>query len=249
MENIISVLIVEDEEIWTRTLQLILKDFGYSIARIANNVEDALTAFSECDYDIILMDIHLNGKNSGIELGKIVKKLYKKPFIFITASRDHNFMDAAEASPSAYLPKPINPSSLFIAIQKAINNFNNDQVAIPGKEDDNASFSSFFIKQGNRYKKVDWNDVSYLSAGKNYVSVFNTIDKTEYFIRSSLQRTLQHIIPKNLQKNFIQVNRSDAVQLSYIHEVVNDEVKTAYKNFAVSESYNKELKSKMKIVS
>jgi DNA-binding LytR/AlgR family response regulator len=248
MENVISVLIVEDEEIWTRTLQLILKDFGYSIARAVNNVEDALSAFGECDYDIILMDIHLNGKNSGIELGKIVRNLYKKPFIFITASREHTVKDAAESGPSAYLPKPINPSSLFIAIQNAINNFNTGQEAVPQKGDED-TFSSFFIKQGNRYKKVDWNDVSYLSAGKNYVSVFNTIDKTEYFIRSSLQRTLQQIIPKHLQKNFIQVNRSEAVQLSFIHELANDEVKTAYKNFPVSESYNKELKSRMKIVS
>jgi len=248
MENAISVLIVEDEEIWVKTLQLILKDFGYPIARIVSNVEDALTAFSECDYDIILMDIHLHGKASGIELGKIVKKLYNKPFIYITASHDHNLIETAESSPSAFLPKPINPSSLFIAIQNAINNFSNDQSATPGIEDDGL-FSSFFIKQGNRYKKIDWKDVAYLSSGKNYVSVYNSIDKTEYFIRSSLQRTLQHIIPRHLQKSFIQINRSEAVQLSFIHEVVNDEVKTAHKSFPVSESYGKELKSKMKIVS
>lgn len=247
MDNVISVLVVEDEEIWSKMIQLVLLDFGYSIARIVNNTEDALTAFSECDYDIILMDINLNGKNSGIELGKVVNKVYKKPFIFITASGDHTLMAAAAAKPSAYLPKPINPSSLFIAIQNAINNFSNGDSVQPDKNDDSL-FSSFFVKQGKRYKKIDWKDVSSISAGKNYVSVFNTIDKTQYFIRSSLQRTLQHIIPKYLQGNFIQVNRSEAVQLSFVLEISDDEVKTAYSNIPITESYGKELKSKMNIV-
>lgn len=248
MENIISVLIVEDEEIWTRTLQLILSDFGFSVAATVNTVQDALEAFATCDYDIILMDIHLNGKSSGIELGKIVKKLYNKPFIFITASKEHSVKEAADAQPSAYLPKPINPSSLFIAIQNAINNFSNNQTVTQPKDEDE-SFSSFFIKQGNRYKKIDWKDVAFVSAGKNYVGVYNSADKSEYYIRSSLQKTLQHIIPRHLQKQFLQVNRSEAVQLSYISEVANDEVKTAFKNFQLSESFSKELRQRLNIVS
>jgi DNA-binding LytR/AlgR family response regulator len=248
MENVISVLIVEDEEIWTRTLQLVLSDFGFSIAGTANTVEGALEAFATCDYDIILMDIHLNGKSSGLELGKIVKKIYNKPFIFITASKEHSIREAADAQPSAYLPKPINPSSLFIAIQNAINNFNNNQTVATAKDEDE-SFSSFFIKQGNRYKKIDWKDVPYISAGKNYVGVYNSVDKTEYYIRSSLQKTLQHIIPRHLQKQFIQVNRSEAVQLSFISEVANDEVRTAFKSFQLSESFGKELRQRLNIVS
>jgi CheY-like chemotaxis protein len=247
MENI-SVLLVEDEEIWTRTLQLILEDFGFSVAGTVNTVEDALIAFGTLEYDIILMDIHLNGKASGIELGKIVRKLYNKPFIFITASKDLNMKEAAEAQPSAYLPKPINPSSLFIAIQNAINNFSNNKTVGGVKEEDD-SFSSFFIKQGNRYKKIDWKDVPYLSAGKNYVGVYNLADKTEYYIRSSLQKTLQHIIPAQFQKQFVQVNRSEVVQMSFILEVANDEVKTTFKNFQLSESFGKELKHRLNIVS
>lgn len=247
MENI-SVLIVEDEEIWVRNLELILKNFGFSIARTATNAEDALVAFGACEYDIILMDINLNGKNSGIELGKIVNKIYHKPFIFITASQDqHSMQEAAQAKPSAYLPKPIYPSSLFIAIQNAINNFNNNLAASATGDQD--SFSSFFIKQGNKYKKIDWKDVAYLSAGKNYVSVFNTVDKSEYFIRSSLQKTMLHIIPKNLQKQFIQLNRAEAVQIPYIQEIMSNEIKTAYKTFPVSEIYSKELRSRLNIIS
>ena len=156
MENAISILIVEDEEIWIESLHRTLAEFGFSIAKTVTNVNDALTAFGNCEYDLILMDIHLDGRNSGIELGKVVNKLYNKPFIFITASHDHHIKEAAIVNPSAYLIKPINPSSLFIAIQNALYNFQNKHTAVVKTGEDD--FTSFFVKQGNRYKKIDWKD-------------------------------------------------------------------------------------------
>jgi len=247
MDNEISILIVEDEEIWVHQLRFLLNEFGFTVVNAVSTVDDALATLSACEYDLVLMDIRLNGKDSGIELGKIVSKLYKKPFIFITASPSRQMKEAADANPSAYLPKPINPSSLYIAIQNAINNFNTNQY--PSAKDNVEEFTSFFVKQGSRYKKIDWKDVVYLSAGKNYTSVFNAADKTEYYIRSSLQKILQYQIPKKLEKLFIQVNRSEAVQLSFVQEVLNNELKTCFKNFAISETYSKELKSRLNIIS
>jgi len=243
MEEQISILIIEDEDIWVHTLSLILRDLGFLVVKAASSTEEALASFSSCKYDLILIDINLNGKKSGIELGKVVNKLYQKPFIFITSADEHDMKEMAEAKPSAYLRKPVNPSSLYIAIQNAIENFDGNSER---KEDD--VMSSFFVKQGNRYKKVNWNDVAFLLAGKNYVSIYNTIDKTEYYIRSSLQKVMQNIIPKTLQKNFVQVNRSEIVQLSFIHELINDKVVTAHKNFIVSDLFIRELKNKLNIV-
>ena len=246
MENEISILIVEDEEIWIEQLHHILTEFGYTVTKTVSNVEDALVALSEDEYDLVLLDINLNGKKSGIELAKIINKLYVKPFIFLTASLNHQMKDAAATGPSAYLTKPVNPASLYVAIQNAINNFSNNKTGSVKDDDD---FSSFFVKQGARYKKIDWAEVAYLSAGKNYTSVFNAADKTEYYIRSSLQKILQYQVPKHLQKQFVQVNRSEAVKLSFIQEVTNDELKTAFKSFVISDTYSKELKNKLNILS
>jgi len=243
MEEQISILIVEDELIWIQALSLILNELGFSVVKSVSTVEDALTAFSTADYDLILLDINLNGKNSGVELGKVINRLYQKPFIFITSSDYVDIKDMAEAMPSAYLRKPVNTTSLFIAIQNAINNFSSG-IEKPGDD----MLYSFFVKQGNRYKKINWNDVVYLSAGKNYVSVFNSADKTDYYIRSSLQRIMQNIIPKYLQGNFIQVNRSEIIQRAFIQELVHSKVVTPYKSFAVTDLYHKDLKSKLNIL-
>lgn len=243
MEEEISVLIVEDEDIWVQTLKLILRELGFTVVKAVSSTDDALHAFATCKYDIILIDIHLHGKSSGIELGNVVNKLYHKPFIFITSATELDLKEMAGAKPSAYLRKPVNSASLYIAIQNAISNFSNNE-----DKHEEEMLQSFFVKQGNRYKKINWVDVAYLSAGKNYVSVFNSVDKTDYYIRSSLQKVIQSIIPRNLQKNFVQVNRSEVIQLSFIHELINDKVVTGYKNFVVSDMFNKELKNKLNIV-
>ncbi len=248
MNNCITILIVEDEEIWIQNLKFILEDLGYVIAGVARRVEDALEMFADIEYDIVLMDINLNGKNSGIELGKMISQVYKKPLIFITANEGHHLKAAEEACPSAYLPKPLNISSLYFAIQNAINNFsNNSSTPLPQKDPE--TLYSFFVKQGNKYKKINWNDVVYLTAGKNYIGIFNASDKTEYHIRGSLQKTLQHIIPSLMQKSFVQINRSEVIQLSFILEVTADEIKTAYGTFSVTDGFAKDLKSRLNIVS
>ena len=247
MQDSISIIIVDDEPVWMQILQLTLKDLGFTVVKGVSNIDDALVALGTCKFDIALLDIQLNGKNSGIELGKIVNKVYNKPFIFITASNEHTINDAADANPSAYLRKPINSSTLFIAIQNAINNFNTKRTASVSSEDDD-KFSSFFLKQGTAYKKINWVDVAFITAGKNYVNVFNAADKTEYYIRSSLQKTQQHIIPKHFQKQFVQVNRSEIVNVTFINEVTPDKVITVFKSFSISDGYSKELKSKLNIV-
>lgn len=243
----ISVLIIEDEEIWVKSLKLMLAEFGLKVAGTASNAEDALSLFSTASYDLILMDINLNGKTSGLELGRVVNRVYHKPFIFISANEGHTLEATIDARPAAYLSKPFHPASLYFAIQNAIRNFDTQDMETwtAGNEHD----TTFFVKHGSKYKKIDWRDVVYLSAGKNYISIFNSVDKTEYYIRSSLQKTLQFIIPKELQGGFVQVNRSEIVQFSYIREVMNNEVKTDFKNFPVSDTYSKELRARLKIIS
>ena len=247
MQEEITVLIVEDEELWAKSLKANLDEFGFAVAGTASNFEEAVFALNQKNYDIVLLDIHLNGRESGIELGRMVHSFYQRPFIFITASFDAETAKAAiTAQPSAYLTKPVHPASLFTAIQTAIRNFTNQTVAVSPKE---VSEDSFFVKQGDKYKKVFWKDVVSLSSEKNYTGILNAADGSTSYIRSTLPKTMRYLVPAALQENFVQLNRSEVVQLSFIQELAKDEVITAYKTFSVSESHIKELKEKLRIFS
>ncbi|RZK07594.1 MAG: response regulator, partial [Flavobacterium sp.] len=205
MQDETSVLIIEDEELWAKSLQTNLDDFGFKVIGIANNFESAIIALNKRNYDIVLLDIHLDGRESGIEIGRMVYNFYHKPFIFITASYDaHTAQTAVSAKPSAYLTKPVHPASLFATIQTAISNFAENTTAAAFKQVEVQD--SFFVKQGDKYIKVFWQDVVCLRSEKNYTGLLTVMDSGTYFIRSTLPKTLRYLIPERLQGNFLQIN-------------------------------------------
>lgn len=245
MTEDISVLIIEDESIWSDSISLNLIDFGYAVAGVANTFENAAIALGNLEYDVILLDINLNTRNSGIELGKLIHQLYKKPYIFVSSVSEKALLkEAVAAGPSAFLSKPVSPASLIATIQTAINNFNS-QVVAQQKEGDDCPF--FFVKSGNKYKKITWKEVAYLRSEKKYTCIYNTMDKTEHYIKSTLINTLRYIVPSNLRDMFVQVNRSEVVNLQYITEYAADEVKTGFKTFTVSDSFVANLRKELRL--
>jgi len=246
MQNLISVLIVEDEAIWAKQIEAYLTDSGFHIAAVANSVEKAIALLHTVNFDIALLDININGTNAGIDLGKLISNNYKKPYIFVTGSYDsHTAHEALAAGPSGYLIKPVNPISLFVTIQAAINNFNQHKIAVQKGDAETPAF--FFVKHGNRYKKILWSDVVCLVAEKNYVHGLSRFEKDEFFLRSSLSKVLQDMIPANMQPLFLQINRAEVVNINFIDELKSDCIVTIRGNFSITETYNKEVKSRLNI--
>ncbi len=248
MQDEIRILIIEDEDIWAKSIELHLNDFGFKVAGMAANFEDAIALMNKKEFDLALLDIGLNDKNSGIELGRMLKNLYNKPFIFITATAETTAIKSAiEAGPSAFLTKPFNPATLFVAVQNAINNFNAPGVVsvapAMAKED-----AFFFVKLGDKYKKTNWTDVVFLRSDKNYTTFLNAADKREYSIRCTLVKTLKSLIPESLKNKFVQINRSEAIQVSFIQEIANEEVRTLFGTFTVTEGYTRDLKNLIQVI-
>ena len=238
--------IIEDEELYAKAVANALTNSGYTVAWVASTFEAAVTQLNKADCDIILVDINLNGRNSGIELGKMIHSYYKKPFIFVTSNTDpDSIKQAVSASPSAYLTKPFQPATLVATIQCAINNFN-DNISPAGASVPASAL--FFVKQGDKYKKLNWDDIVFLRSERNYTVIYNGTDGIEYMIRSSLNKTLKFIIPPHLQSAFLQVNRSEAVQLKHISELSNDQVKTNHGVLELTESFSIPLKKAMNVI-
>jgi DNA-binding response OmpR family regulator len=247
MQSDISVLVIEDEETWAHQIMYDLKQFGFNVVAVADNIEDALPAIRANNFDIALLDINLNGKNSGIELGKLLSQTAKKPFIFITGSIHDGIMeDAVLARPSGFLTKPVNPASLFISIQSAIHHFYAGQPSAPAKSP-SAETNYFFVKLGNKYVQIDWQNVVCLRSEKNYTSII-TSDNNAYMIRSSLQKTLQHIIPDALKNNLLQINRAEVLHIKFILEIIGDEAITGHQAFSITDAFLKNLKQRLNII-
>jgi len=115
----LKIFIVEDELIIAESLKLILKSLGHLCVGTTNSILMAESVIKGGEVDLILLDINLNGKNEGIELGKLCYK-NKQSFLYITSYSDRDTVIAAkETKPGGYLNKPFTPQDFMIGIEMA----------------------------------------------------------------------------------------------------------------------------------
>ena len=120
----IKVLIAEDEIVLAMGIEKSLKSFGYEVAGKVTRGENAIMMAIDKRPDIILMDIHLEGKVDGIDAAKEIHKKLNIPIIFLTAFSDEDtFKKAIEAAPYGYLGKPFRPDDMRTTIEIAISRY------------------------------------------------------------------------------------------------------------------------------
>ncbi|MBP7283191.1 MAG: response regulator [Leptospiraceae bacterium] len=117
----VQVMIVEDEALVGIDIQDNLINYGYHVVGISDSGEAAIENARKSKPEVILMDIQLNGKISGIDAAKEIHQNLGIPIIYLTAySDDKTLTKALEASPSGYLLKPFVPRELHTSIQSAL---------------------------------------------------------------------------------------------------------------------------------
>ena len=116
-----TILVVEDEFITGADLQNNLREMGYDVPVVVDTGEGAIKKAGELHPDLVLMDITLIGKMTGIEAAAQIRDRYGIPVIFLTAhSDDPTFEKALQSEPFGYIIKPIEPSNLRTGIGTAL---------------------------------------------------------------------------------------------------------------------------------
>lgn len=181
-----KILIVEDEIIIADFIQATLNKEGFKNVKMAHKQNTAHELIKNFLPEIILMDINLNGENSGIELAKTVKNNAK--IIFLTGQYDESLMSKALATnPESYLTKPVKKDDLLAAIK----------LSILKKQTKN-----IIIKDGYDFIKINHDAILFVKSDNNYIDIQTTSKK--YSVRQSLEGFLEEIA----NPNFIRVHRS-----------------------------------------
>jgi len=204
----IKILVVEDDLLIGEDIVASLRDLGYAVTGPITNVKEARSMLLSCDFDLLLIDIGLEGEHDGIVLAGFVKEEKKIPFIFLTSHDEQQIVNRAKAvQPSAYLLKPISARSIDIAIDLALNNFSKGNYL---SSDILPINDSLFLKKNNRYHRVPFREIQLFKADGNYTE-FHT--KDEKYIQTILLSKVEQYLPNN---QFIRVHRSYVVNISAI---------------------------------
>lgn len=116
-----SILVVEDEAVIARDLQLLLEDLGYCVPAIAATADEALANIVVTMPDLVLMDIRLADGSDGITVAEAIRMRWTIPVIFLTAHADPATVARAQAtSPYGYLLKPFDEREVAIIVQLAL---------------------------------------------------------------------------------------------------------------------------------
>lgn len=149
------ILVVDDNHINRLFFQSALEKLACDVTTADNGI-DAVQKAEQTTYDLILMDIRMEGMN-GIEAAKKIKKLVKNQDTPIIAVSAESFDDEENSLFETSLLKPVNQEKLFKAIEKytiSTKVFNHQKALEISHHDEKivSHLRNLFIKQLNELK-------------------------------------------------------------------------------------------------
>lgn len=122
MKKKVEILIADDHPIVRAGFKQVIADTGdMEVAAEASNGTEVLNLIRKRDFDIILLDISMPGRN-GLEVLKDIKAIKPKiPILFLSIYPEEQYaIRALRAGASGYLTKASAPHELISAIRKVI---------------------------------------------------------------------------------------------------------------------------------
>lgn len=208
-------IIVEDEPAGRKILQEFIEEIDF--LELTGNAENPLKAISLLNnnpIDLIFLDIQMP-KINGINF---LKSLYHPPMVIFTTAFSKYALQGFELDIVDYLLKPISMERFLKACHKAKEFYELRQNS--GKSPEN-EINFFFVKCNNIYEKIQYEDVLFVEALENFVSIQT---KKKKFIT---WLTLKNLLESLPQDQFIKIHRSYIISLSKIESIEGNEVKIA----------------------
>ena len=121
MDNYNAHILVVDDDDGIRALVKKYLNENNFLVTTANNAEDAAEKIDIIEFDLIILDIMMPGKN-GLEFIQENKKKLHTPIILLTAKGEATErVEGLEIGADDYLPKPFEPKELVLRIKNIIN--------------------------------------------------------------------------------------------------------------------------------
>ncbi|RPD94462.1 DNA-binding response regulator [Aureibaculum marinum] len=242
MTSPIKIFIVEDEMIIAANISLQLQKLGYEVIGMVSHGEDAFVHIEANLPDIILMDIQLKGKLSGIDTAKQIQTKFEIPIIYLTANTDDFYFNEAKTTkPAAFISKPFKNLDLQRAIELAINTI---EIEKEKKELKNPYVleDCIFVRDHEKMVKISLKNIYYIEADRNYCRIFCR-DKAFLIVN-----TLKNINEKLPKTHFLRIHRSYIVNLTKIDEVAGSHLMVANKIVPMSKSFKMDLMKRLQTI-
>lgn len=228
------------------TLKITLEDLGYEVVDIYMSGVETLKKFRPGMADILIMDIHLADKTSGIDTAIEIKKISDIPVIFITNNKDEYLRKKAiyETNAVHYLVKPFTRKDISIAIDFALKAVKADEFnPVKTSIADQKQGAEIFLKNGLGFKKIRVADILFLKADGSYCE-FVFKDRSQVF-----SENLSYFEEKlSFAKELVRVHRSYIINTDYIERIHENRVWITGIEIPISKAYKAEITEKFRFI-
>lgn len=224
----INCVIIDDEPLAREGLANYVREVDFlQLAGICENPLELVPMIDNNTVDLIFLDIQMP-KMNGIEFLKIMQK---PPMVIITTAYPSYALEGFQLNVLDYLLKPITFERFFKAASKARDYHR--LISRPATEQSTTlpDDDYFFIKCGNKYEKIPFEDILYVEGMQNYVNIYTV--KGKFMTILSL---------KNLEENldqhaFIRVHKSYIVATGKIESIEGNEIFIRDHRIPISRNY------------
>jgi len=112
----LRILVVEDELMIRMLLEDMLGELGYTVAAAAANMDEALEAAKNADFDLAILDVNLNGQPISPVADALVAR--GTPFVFATGYGERGLPELYRDRPT--LKKPFQLDGLKRMLESAL---------------------------------------------------------------------------------------------------------------------------------
>lgn len=213
--NNLRLLLLEDLDEEALEVIELLEENDYEVIRVKNALE-AEEKIKNIFFDIIILDIMIDGKPEGISLAhRLNNENINIPFLFLTSMQSKAVFDEAKLSnPYTYLLKPFNKIELLYSLELALEKFHQQSNTLSLNDKNSIVSPSFlFIKKKRSVVKVDILSIIYVEVKEKYCSIIS--ESGNYLTKLSMVK-IKELLNNT---NFVQTHRNYLVNLDKIKEI------------------------------
>jgi DNA-binding LytR/AlgR family response regulator len=225
---------IDDEPLARECITNYIQEVDFlTLAGTGSNPVDLTRLLDEQAIDLIFLDIQMPIIN-GIEFLKMVQN---PPMVIITTAYPSYALEGFQLDVLDYLVKPITFSRFFKAVTKAKDY--HQLLSRPAVSDTSdktvLTADYFFIKCDYKYERIYFNDILYIQAMQNYITIYTSKGKYMTLLY------LKSIEEKLDGQQFIRVHKSYIVSIPKIEAIENNEIVMQSFRIPISRSYHDEV--------
>jgi DNA-binding LytR/AlgR family response regulator len=220
----IRCIIVEDEILAQQVIQSHLRQIDqFELAAVCHNATEAMQVLQKQEIDLIFLDIQLPGM-TGLHF---LRALADPPLVVLTTAYPEYALESYEFSVIDYLLKPIS----FDRFRKTINKITDGRLFTQTAAERDNHADHIFIKSGNKFFKVNFAEILYMEAMKDYLKIYTTEYK---LITHQTMSDMETTLPP---KQFIRVHKSFIVAVAYIKSIYGSCIEINNATIPIGNSY------------